>query len=609
MVTSRSLGVSGVVLALLLGSGVARAETYKVGPTQTYKQLTAVADLLKPGDVVEVDGDATYESVMFENSGTEAAKITIRGLTLNGKRPQIAGGTNTVEVFANHYVLENLDITGGSFRCYFHHGHDITMRGSVVHDCPAHGILGADNDSGSLLLEYSEVYGCGDGTQEHQIYMATDENTHPGSVFRMQFCYVHDGMGGNNIKSRAERNEIYYNWIEGATYHELELIGPDPSGGVSEGKAREDSDVVGNVLRKTGEFGPVIRAGGDGTGQTFGRYRFVNNTILVRPNGGAVFRLFGGLESVEMHNNLIFCPEGGSFKIRREIEAVWSSGSPVIVGTNNWLGQGAADIPAQWQNTVTGVDPLLVGSPLDPRPLASSPLVNAGASSPAGPPNFPFPSPLAAPSFHPPLATLLPIGNASPRPSSGAIDIGAFEFDDGSGGSAGSGGSGGSAGSGGAAGSGGSGGSAQAGSGGAGQAGAAGSGPAGAGGDGGSGGSGQAGSNQGGAGGSAGSGMSGSAGAGGAGAGAGGAGAGGAGVSGSGGNGGAAGGAAGAGATGGAGGAGGASAGVGGVAGSAASEGASEDDGGCGCRTEGRKGGSGAGVLLALGALLLRRRR
>ena len=72
----------------------------------------------------------------------------------------------------------------------------------------------------------------------------------------MQHCYVHDGNGGNNVKSRAERNEIYYNWIEGAVYHELELIGPDrrAAAGWSEDLAREDSDVVGNVLRKTATY-------------------------------------------------------------------------------------------------------------------------------------------------------------------------------------------------------------------------------------------------------------------------------------------------------------------------------------------------------------------
>ena len=107
--------------------------------------------------------------------------------------------------------------------------------------------------------------------------MATDEEAYPGAVFRMQYNYVHDANGGNNVKSRAERNEIYFNWIEGAYYHELELIGPD---GQDESLKREDSDVVGNVIYQgfTTRNHYPIRIGGDGTGQTFGRYRFLNNT-------------------------------------------------------------------------------------------------------------------------------------------------------------------------------------------------------------------------------------------------------------------------------------------------------------------------------------------
>jgi hypothetical protein len=95
----------------------------------------------------------------------------------------ISGGTNTIEAAGDHYVFEGLDLTAGSFRCFFHHADDITLRDSVVHDCPAHGVLGADSDSGSLLMEYVEVYGCGNGTFEHQIYMATDETANLGSRF------------------------------------------------------------------------------------------------------------------------------------------------------------------------------------------------------------------------------------------------------------------------------------------------------------------------------------------------------------------------------------------------------------------------------------------
>src|SRR4029453_11388398 len=108
-----------------------------------------------------------------------------------------------------------------------------------------------------------------------------DSRKYPGSVFRMQFCYIHDVLGGNAVKSRAERTELYYNWIEGAQYYEAELIGP---GGRCQG-VREDADVVGNALIQTAQHESgvyVVRVGGDGTGETCGRYRFVNNLFVAR---------------------------------------------------------------------------------------------------------------------------------------------------------------------------------------------------------------------------------------------------------------------------------------------------------------------------------------
>src|SRR5688572_17476563 len=204
------------------------ATTYQVGPGKPYANLQAVASLLNPGDVVQVYAGTTYSGgVKLTRSGSESNKIKIVGVRVGGARPVLSGSTNTIEFAGNHYVFEGFDVTGGSSRCVYHHAHDITIRDSVIHDCPSHGILGADSGSGSLTLEYSEVYRSGSGDTRHPIYMATDQAAYPGAVFRMQYCYVHDGNGGNNVKSRAERNEIYFNWIESAYYHELELIGPD----------------------------------------------------------------------------------------------------------------------------------------------------------------------------------------------------------------------------------------------------------------------------------------------------------------------------------------------------------------------------------------------
>ncbi|MCE7891036.1 MAG: hypothetical protein DYH12_15290, partial [Sorangiineae bacterium PRO1] len=385
-------------------SSLAAAATYKVGPAQQYKQLSSVTALLEPGDVVEIDGDATYSGgVVFAKPGTAANKITVRGVPKNGKRPVISGGTNTIEAQGNHYVFEGLDITGASFRCFYHHANDVTLRDSVVHDCVKHGVLGADTDSGSLTLQYVEVYKSGAGTTNHQIYVATDETAYPKSVFRMEHCYVHDGVGGNNVKSRAERNEIYYNWIEGALYHELELIGPD---GQDAGLAREDSDVVGNVLRKTGSS-YVVRFGGDGTGATGARYRFVSNTVMVQPGGAAVFRLFDSLESVEMHNNVFTVLGAGGVNLVRSTEAVWTTGTALIAGSNNWVRSGSTNVPSTWKGSITGSDPSFANpSAFDLHPTATSPLVDAGAASLAGPPGYAFPSPLAAPQFHPPKRVL-----------------------------------------------------------------------------------------------------------------------------------------------------------------------------------------------------------
>jgi hypothetical protein len=413
----------------------ASAATYQVGPSRTYHTLQNVAGLLNPGDLVEVDGNATYPGdIILTRPGTIVNKITIRGLRVNGLRPILSGGTNTIEFrLSDHYVFEGFDVTGGSFRGIYHHADDITIRDTVVHDCPAHGILGADTDSGSLTLEYVEIYHCGNGTGQHPLYMATDEFAHPGSVFRMQYCYLHDQNGGNNIKSRAERNEIYYNWVSGGFYGEIELIGPDPHGNkkVNTDTAREDSDVVGNVFQHIPTQGTrMARVGSDGTGETKGRYRFVNNTFILRQGQvSPAVETFEGIESLEMHNNVFFRVGGAPIdKMVLETRTRWVAGR-VSTGSNNWIPTGSALVPTAWTATVIGTNPGFTDiSTYDVRPISTSPLVNAGNNAPASPPGHPFISPLFPPAFVPPLHTALAVGTASSRPVFGTIDIGAYEW-------------------------------------------------------------------------------------------------------------------------------------------------------------------------------------
>ena len=447
---SLSLGRSTVAAwAWVAFAAAASADVYPVGPGQPYATLADVlaSVTLQPGDVVEVAGDRTYPSVRWDQGGSAGNPVTIRGWRVNGRRPVLQGGTNTIELAANHVVFEGFEVTGGSFRCVFHHADDITVRDVYIHDCPAHGLLGADTDSGSLTLEFSEIARAGNGSSQHAIYVTSDQDAYPGSVFRMRFNYVHDQNGGNAVKSRAQRNEIHYNWIEGTRFHLLELIGPDEGAVTPPAGIREDSDVVGNVLvhkAYTPAVGPAIdglfafvRPGSDmrvdagGTNSSRGRYRFVNNTFvrLASGAGSAVFRMFGFVESIEMSNNVFFNADGSAPRLFRAVagEFAWVSGVQVA-GQNNWVETGYTDPAPGWTGTVTGADPGFRSlAALNLRPRPGSPLRDAGTAAPAGPAGFPFPAPLFPPAFMPPRPAQLPSLRGRRRFADGTIDIGAFE--------------------------------------------------------------------------------------------------------------------------------------------------------------------------------------
>lgn len=426
------------MLATLGGLGLsveATAETYAVGPGRPYGTIQEVLAELQPGDVVEVDGGHTYPGDLWfepEHSGTPASPVTIRGLYDGSTRPVLQGvGTEqwhdmVVLLYANHLVFEGFEVIGDGneeHSCIVHKADGVVVRDVVVHGCGRHGLLGADDGSGSLTLELSEFYANGSGLYHHQIYMATDESMYPGSIFRMQHCFVHDAAGGNNVKSRSERNEIYYNWIEGAVYHELDLIGPD---GQDPGLAREDSDVVGNVLLKNSQSEwRIARIGGDGTGSTAGHYRFVNNTIILGPASETAFGLQQEVASLEAHNNVFYRQGAATARLWRHTEPVGAA--PELIGSHNWVQDGWTDVPAEWSATTSGADPGWEDlASYDLRPQAGSVLLDAGTDATVV---GSVPSPLPLPELAPPTRALLPV--VLDRNDEGAPDIGAYALQSG----------------------------------------------------------------------------------------------------------------------------------------------------------------------------------
>ena len=424
---------SALPLLLLLAASCAWAASYQVGPTRPHATLNALfaAVDLAGGDVVEIDGGVTYAGgviVPQADGGSPGNPVVFRGLRANGQRPALSGGTNSIEFRrSDHVVFEGFEVTGGSSRCVFVVAHEVTLRDLLIRDCPSHGVLSADNFSGSLTLEYSEIRTSGSSTTRHALYIQSDEIAHPGSVFRMRCNYVHSGTGGNLLKSRHERSEVHYNWFEGAVYHELELIGPDEAtqqGGWTTDLVREDQDVAGNVIVHSNPgSGAVIRVGGDGSGESRGRVRFANNTIVVTSGQDAtVFRIFNGIQAVEAHNNVLVAPNGGTLRVERTVEAQWTHGRQVG-GSSNWVQSGATFVPAEWSGTLQGASAGFANAAaFDFMPAAGSPLLNAANPAPQPIPGYAVPNTLFPPTLQP-----LRAAACAPRVAAGTLDIGALE--------------------------------------------------------------------------------------------------------------------------------------------------------------------------------------
>ena len=408
---------------------------FYVGPGRPRADLGAVQGELAPGDVVEVDGDAAYPSVVITATGTADAPILFRGVPSGGRAPVISGGTNTVRFTGSHVVFDGFDVIGGEQRCVFHEADDITLCRTHVHDCPRHGILGADQGSGTLVLSQVEVSRCG-GTiagenLKHPIYVATDPVMYPEAVFRVEHSFIHDNQGGNAVKSRARRTELYENWIESnaGMYYSVELVGYEKF----PAEPPLDSDVVGNVLVHESTWG--MRFGGDGTGSSRGRVRFAFNTVVLAGSewqaDAPVFRFADEIDAFDAFDNVFFSLAGGELRLVRDDDAKWLRGQRTIGGSHNWVPTGSTGVPADWRATLLGVAPGFGATAsvagLDLVVTGASPLRYAGTADTRGTPGMEIAAPRLLPSGEPPRQRPASFASmsAEPRPGEANPTVGA----------------------------------------------------------------------------------------------------------------------------------------------------------------------------------------
>lgn len=409
------------------------------GANPTHGSLPAAVASLKPGDVLDVAA-GTHPSLVFDSAGTAAEPIIVRGLPdSSGRRPVIQGVSDkeTTVLFdgSDNLVLDNFEITSGpgasvsqAASCVRNVAHEVMLRRVWVHDCPNHGILGADN-GGSFTLEQVEVTGtgcsplrgdtCQNGNEKHPVYVATHPVLHPNAVFRMTDSYLHANRTGETVKGRAQRVEIRYNRIESDDegYRALGLFGYDlkstkQSASLS---APIHHDIVGNLIIVRGLLASsVARFGGDGSGNSMGCTRFVGNTVLVDQQTALrpLIQLSFGLQGFMAHNNVFTVVSKRTSNapvvlvgalIREDDTLQWADGGqPKLLLSHNYAPVGAVLLRTKDDVYMTGnlpdpssgrelADWIVKGAPgltgdlsfdsLDPTPLPESPLRGKGTTN------------------------------------------------------------------------------------------------------------------------------------------------------------------------------------------------------------------------------------
>ena len=447
-------------------------KTYLIGPTHKYQKAQDVALELKPGDEVLIDAfDGEYPAPLYLTAcnGAPGRPVTVKGLRVNGKRPVIrsAGANHPVYVGSQYIVLEGIAFKGhleralavrgktiADLRKYFDDGRQgekgpndspyfissdaISYRGIrldgadhlIIRDCEVyynyHGIQGGH---ANITIEYCDVHSNAISNQSHNFYLHSE----PGTVARVQYCYIHEPFFPmNGLKSRAGRNEVYYNYFYN-NGQAMELI----SNNSATPATPFDSDVVGNVIVSTNpRCTQGMRMSGDNTGPgTYGRYRVANNTFsFLHDRSAYMLRLnpVQWVESVEVYNNIFYSSCNGNFNLfTTSTQGKWVAGGRVT-GMNNWICANVdqSSIPGteafkindwdagiyEFKGTYYGDDPGFInrdGTPLTGLNLSlstDSPLIGAGVPMntlkewppfEGGRPPFTFPNPLTVLNMQP----------------------------------------------------------------------------------------------------------------------------------------------------------------------------------------------------------------
>ncbi|MBN2329718.1 MAG: right-handed parallel beta-helix repeat-containing protein [Candidatus Omnitrophica bacterium] len=330
------------------------AKTYAVGPARAHPSLKPLLPQLKPGDVVEIDPGVYRQVMKIDTDGAPGQPIIIRGV--GDERPVFDAENLTVsgagaipraifQIEGAYIVIENLEFknarngnNGAGIR--LNSSTNAVIRNCSIHHCDM-GIQGGDAET--ALIEKCDI--AFNGSIEHNGY---SHNFYMmGNRVVVRHCYIHDSLYGQNYKSRAHYNELWFNWIENSNEGE---VGPVDGAGQTD---RPDSHtlMVGNVIiskpNRTGNSAKYVLMGSESGGSHNGTLFMFYNILLAGSPKVKFIQLDDPKTNAQIHYNVFW----GSDQI-----LVNHKNSKIVAGGHNWL-PGGAQIPAGFMDSYSGGDP------------------------------------------------------------------------------------------------------------------------------------------------------------------------------------------------------------------------------------------------------------
>jgi hypothetical protein len=365
------------------------AATIRVGPGQAHLAPCAAFAAAQDGDTVEVDSAGSYAGdvcavtknrLTIRGVGAGRARIDAAGRNAQGKAIWVVQGQDT--------VIENIEFTGAAVpdangAGIRQEGKNLTVRRCLFRD-NQEGILAGDVAGSEILIEHSEFdhNGAGDG-YSHNLYI----NHVAKLTFR--YNYSHRASVGHLLKTRAAENYILYNRLTGESDGTQSYEVDCPNGG--------RTYIIGNIIEQAALTENPSLVG------------YLEEGVHASNPSDALF---------VVNNSFINHLGRGTF-----LNIGTATKTPALVINNVFFGGGTDCTQATAQllhNLQGGGSCFVAESSFDFHLLPGSPCVDGGGEPGDG---MGFSLTPTDHYVHP--------AASSPRPLSGALDVGAYELEDG----------------------------------------------------------------------------------------------------------------------------------------------------------------------------------